>query len=58
MDEAQCSGRPISEFKIDSTDRGPLTGKPVILPGGMMGDRATVFFAAPAEIVTLIKHRS
>jgi len=45
-------------FKIDSSDNGPAAGRPVILPGGMMGDRATVFFASPAEIGTLIKTRS
>jgi cytochrome c len=42
-------------FKIDSGKTGPLNGKPVILPTGMMGDRASVFFASPAEISALIK---
>jgi len=37
-------------FKIDSSEFGPPTGRPVILPSGMMGDRATVFFASAAEI--------
>src|SRR5690242_13422955 len=37
-------------FKIDTSDLGPWVGKPVILAGGMKGDRATVFFASPAEI--------
>ena len=45
-------------LKIDASDNGPSAGRPVILPGGMMGDRATVFFASPVEISTLIKHRS
>lgn len=45
-------------FKIDSGDNGPPAGRPVILPGGMMGDRATVFFASAAEIGQLIEHRS
>ncbi len=45
-------------FKIDSSDIGPLTGKPVILPSGMTGDRALVFFASPAEMSALIKHHS
>jgi cytochrome c len=45
-------------FKIDSSHTGPLTGKPVILPTGMMGDRASVFFASPEEMSTLIKHRA
>jgi cytochrome c len=44
-------------FKIDSSNTGPLTGKPVILPTGMMGDRASVLFASPAEMSTLIKHQ-
>ena len=44
-------------FKIDSSDNGPPAGRPVILPGGMMGDRATVFFASPAEISDLISYR-
>jgi len=44
-------------FKIDSSDNGPLSGEPVILPSGMMGDRALVFFASPAEMSALIKHQ-
>ncbi len=44
-------------FKTDSSDTGPLPGKPAILPAGMMGDRASVFFAAPAEISRFIKHQ-
>jgi hypothetical protein len=44
-------------FKIDSSNTGPLSGKPVILPTGMMGDRASVFFASPAEMSSLIKHQ-
>jgi hypothetical protein len=41
-------------FKIDASHNGPLSGTPVILTGGMKGDRATVFFASPAEISALI----
>jgi len=44
-------------FKTDSSDTGPLPGKPVIMPAGMMGDRASVFFAAPDEISGFIKHQ-
>jgi cytochrome c len=44
-------------FKIDSSDNGPPAGRPVILPGGMMGDRATVFFASAAEIGELVRYR-
>lgn len=42
-------------IKIDTSDQGPHLGRPVILPGGMRGDRVTVFFASPAEVATLIK---
>jgi cytochrome c len=41
-------------FKIDSSEFGPPSGQPVILPGGMIGDRATVFVASPAEIGMLL----
>jgi cytochrome c len=44
-------------FKTDSADTGPEKGKPVILPSGMMGDRASVFFAAPEEIGSFIKRQ-
>ena len=44
-------------FKTDSSDTGPLPGKPVIMPAGMMGDRGSVFFAAPDEISKFIKHQ-
>jgi hypothetical protein len=36
-------------FKIDSSNTGPLSGKPVILPTGMMGDRASVFRIARGD---------
>ncbi|MGE5270951.1 MAG: c-type cytochrome [Thiohalocapsa sp.] len=42
-------------FKTDSSDTGPRPGKPAILPAGMSGDRASVFFAAPDEISSFIK---
>lgn len=42
-------------FKTDSSDTGPLSGKPIIMPAGMMGDRASVLFAAPGEISVFIK---
>jgi cytochrome c len=44
-------------FKTDSSDAGPLAGKPIIMRAGMMGDRASVFFAAPGEISTFVKHQ-
>lgn len=36
-------------FKTDSSDEGPVKGAPAILRAGMMGDRASVIFAAPDE---------
>jgi cytochrome c len=44
-------------FKTDSSDTGPLPGKPTLMPAGMMGDRASVFFASPEEISSVIKHQ-
>jgi cytochrome c len=44
-------------FKTDSSGSGPLGGKPVMMPAGMMGDRASVFFAAPEEISPFIKRQ-
>jgi cytochrome c len=43
-------------FKTDSSDTGPLPGKPAMMPAGMGGDRASVFFASPVEISTFVKH--
>jgi cytochrome c len=44
-------------FKTDSSGTGPLPGEPVIMPAGMMGDRGSVFFAAPDEISKFVKHQ-
>jgi cytochrome c len=44
-------------FKTDSGPTGPLPGKPTLMPAGMMGDRASVFFATPEEISSFIKHQ-
>lgn len=41
-------------FKTDGSERGPEPGKPVIVGAGMMGDRASVIFASPAEISPFI----
>jgi cytochrome c len=38
----------------DASDRGPDKNAPVIVPAGMMGDRADVIFADPAEISPFI----
>ena len=37
-------------FKTDSSELGPEPGKPVIVGAGMVGDRASIVFAAPEEI--------
>src|SRR6266508_4900429 len=42
-------------FKTDASDLGPRSGKPVIVGAGMQGDRASVVFAAPTEIISFIK---
>jgi len=42
-------------FKTDSSALGPPPGKPVLAGAGMMGDRASVIFTAPAEISAFIK---
>ncbi len=44
-------------FKTDSGETGPRAGKPAIMPSGMQGDRASVFFAAPEEFSTFVKHQ-
>jgi len=42
-------------FKTDSSARGPASGQPVLVGGGMMGDRAQLVFAHPGEIAALVK---
>ena len=42
-------------FKTDGGESGPRPGQPVIIPGGMRGDRAFVVFASPAEMSPFIK---
>jgi cytochrome c len=44
-------------FKTDSSDKGPRAGRPALLPASMMGDRAFVIFADPAEIGAFIESR-
>jgi len=44
-------------FKTDSSARGPEPAHPVLIPASMMGDRAFVIFAAPAEISRFIEAR-
>jgi cytochrome c len=45
-------------FKTDSSDKGPPPGQPMLLPASMMGDRAFVIFADPAEISAFIESKS
>lgn len=44
-------------FKTDSSQTGPSPGQPAIMRAGMMGDRASVIFAGPAEIAALIEKK-
>lgn len=44
-------------LKTDSSEEGPQSGAPAIVPAGMMGDRADVIFAAPDEISRTIEGR-
>lgn len=44
-------------FKTDSGKDGPERGAPAIMPAGMMGDRASVIFAAPEEFNKVIEAR-
>ena len=44
-------------FKTDSSSDGPEKGAPAIVGSGMMGDRASVIFAAPEEVSGFITHR-
>jgi cytochrome c len=42
-------------FRTDSSKDGPEKGAPAMSPAGMMGDRASVIFAAPEEIGKMIE---
>jgi cytochrome c len=44
-------------FITDSSKDGPEKGAPAIMPAGMLGDRASVIFAAPEEITKIIEAR-
>lgn len=44
-------------FKTDSSKDGPEKAAPALMPAGMMGDRASVIFAAPDEIAKMIEPR-
>lgn len=45
-------------LKVDSSATGPQSGKPVLLPAGMQGDRGSVVFSDLAEIGAFIKECS
>ena len=42
-------------FKTDTSERGPQPGKPVLVQIGSIGDRASVVFAAPDEMETILQ---
>jgi cytochrome c len=44
-------------FKTDSSENGPPKGAPVIIPGGMRGDRVFIVFSNPEEISPFIGRR-
>ncbi|MHB8665904.1 MAG: c-type cytochrome [Burkholderiales bacterium] len=44
-------------FKTDSSPRGPVKGRPVMVGSGMGGDRAQVVFASPKEISAFIRRQ-
>jgi cytochrome c len=44
-------------FKTDSSPRGPAPGRPVLLPAGMQGDRASVVFSSPEEISRTVERK-
>src|SRR5258708_32868589 len=48
---------PNLRFKTDSSEIGPPTGTPALLPAGMMGARADVIFSHPDEMVAFIKQQ-
>jgi cytochrome c len=41
-------------FATDSSALGPPTGRPVLVPTGLVGDRTLVVFAEPKELATFI----
>jgi len=48
---------PNLRFETDTSNLGPPNGVAAIMPAGMLGDRATIIFAAPEEIGRFIKHQ-
>ena len=56
---ADGTERPFWEMnlrlKVDSSATGPKGGKPVLTPGGMQGDRASLVFSDPAQISAFVQ---
>jgi len=48
---------PNLRLETDSSALGPARDQPAIMPAGMMGDRAAVIFAAPADISAFVKQQ-
>jgi cytochrome c len=44
-------------LKIDSVETGPPPGVPVMLGAGMGGDRVSVIFASPADLLSFVKEQ-
>lgn len=44
-------------FKTDMSDEGPPKGSPALVGAGMVGDRASIIFAAPEEFGQFIKRK-
>ena len=42
-------------LKIDSGATGPKDGKPVLVPSGMQGDRASLVFSTPAQLTEFLQ---
>ena len=42
-------------LKIDTGPTGPTGGKPVLIPSGMQGDRASLVFSTPAQLTEFLK---
>ncbi len=44
-------------FKTDSSKNAPPKGRPVLIPAGMMGDRAFIIFSSPEEMSAMIRRK-
>lgn len=44
-------------LKLDSTDNGPPAKQAVLLPAGMVGDRASLVFASLEDLTDLVKEQ-